>query len=254
MSVRERERSRRGLHTDVHPTNVEVRLIGGFGLTIDETAIIVPLSAQRVLAFVALRDRPVMRSYVAGSLWTDHSEERAAANLRSALWRLRRCHVELVEAIGPTLRIGSAVSVDLHSAIRLGREVETFDDGVGMDLDLLDGDLLPDWYDDWVLIDRERLRQTQLHVLDRLCTLYSHAGNHARAIDCGLRSIAAEPLRESAHSALLKAHLAEGNISEAAHHYHAYARTMHDAVGIEPSRALRELIENEPVRARQNYQ
>ena len=69
---------------------VRLNLLRGFELWCDGERVTLPMSAQRVLAFLALHDRPVLRLYVAGSLWLDASEERSYANLRSALWRLRR--------------------------------------------------------------------------------------------------------------------------------------------------------------------
>ena len=45
---------------------------------------------RRVMAILALRDGPLLRVFVAGALWPDTVDERAAASLRSALWRLHR--------------------------------------------------------------------------------------------------------------------------------------------------------------------
>jgi len=55
--------------------------------------------SQRLLAFLALQERPVSRVHVAGVLWPELPDERAAANLRSALWRLRRSGAHLVDAV-----------------------------------------------------------------------------------------------------------------------------------------------------------
>src|SRR5687768_14813005 len=73
-------------------------LMGGFELREREVAVELPLASQRVLAFVALQRRQVARSVAAGTLWPESTEARAAANLRSALWRLRRPGVEIVRA------------------------------------------------------------------------------------------------------------------------------------------------------------
>ena len=67
---------------------VRLTLLNAFALECDGVAVQLPASAPRVLAFVALHEHPVRRPYVAGSLWLDSPEERAYANLRSALRRL----------------------------------------------------------------------------------------------------------------------------------------------------------------------
>ena len=65
-------------------------LLDAFELHCDGEPVELPLSAQRLLAFVALHDHRLLRVYVAGKLWSHVSEERAAGNLRSSLWRLHR--------------------------------------------------------------------------------------------------------------------------------------------------------------------
>jgi DNA-binding SARP family transcriptional activator len=74
-----------------------------------------PMTAQRVIAFVALHEG-VQRSFVAGSLWLDSPEERAHANLRSALWRIGRSGVRLVTASGQQLSLDAAVVVDIRES------------------------------------------------------------------------------------------------------------------------------------------
>ena len=80
-------------------------------------------------------------------------------------------------------------------------------------------DLLPDWNEDWVLIERERFRQARLHALEALCDRFSEAGRMMPAIQAGLAAVTADPFRESAHRALIRTHLREGNRSEALRQY-----------------------------------
>jgi DNA-binding SARP family transcriptional activator len=78
-------------------------------------------------------------------------------------------------------------------------------------------ELLPGWYDDWVLLERERTRQRLLHALEALSREHRAAGRCAEAVEAALVAVNAEPLRESAHRELLESHLAEGNWVEAMH-------------------------------------
>ncbi|WP_407284937.1 BTAD domain-containing putative transcriptional regulator [Streptomyces sp. BP-8] len=97
------------------------------------------------------------------------------------------------------------------------------------------GDLLPDWDDDWVVLEREWLRQLRLHALDTLSERLARQGLPALALEAALASIRIEPLRESAHRAVVSAHLAEGNLHEALRHCHAFRHLLRAALGIEPS-------------------
>ncbi len=69
---------------------LELCLLGGFELRCDGAPLHITLAAERLLAFLAIRARPVQRPYVAGSLWADSSEQHSTGSLRSALWRLGR--------------------------------------------------------------------------------------------------------------------------------------------------------------------
>ena len=223
---------------------LRLTLLRTFELACDGRAVPLPMSAQRVVAFVALHRHPLQRAYVAGSLWLDTPEERAQASLRSALWRLQRCGQRLVETNGPQLRLGADVEVDLHEAEALARR--TLEDGsfdtLDVELAALDGDLLPDWYDEWVLLERERFRQLRLRALDSLCEHLTRAGRLREALEAGHAAVAADPLRESAHRALVRVHLAEGNAAEAIRQYRLFRRLLREQLGIAPSSSMEELI------------
>ncbi|HEY8828234.1 MAG TPA: bacterial transcriptional activator domain-containing protein [Jatrophihabitantaceae bacterium] len=161
-------------------------------------------------------------------------------------------------AIGPPLRVysnparvrrdarlGADVRVDLREAERLARaEVDGGAErsGAESDTETFVGDLLPDWYDDWVLIERERFRQLRLRALEALCERLARAGRIGEALDAGLLSVAGEPLRESAHRALVRVHLADGNAGEAIRQFRLCRRLLRDQLGIEPSERMYELV------------
>jgi DNA-binding SARP family transcriptional activator len=227
-----------------HPA-VELTLLDGFELRADGDPLTVPLAAQRLLAFLALSARPVLRVHLAGVLWLESSDEHAFANLRSTLWRLRRCCESLIDASSQSVRLASEVGIDVRRSIDLAlRLVEHPDDATVLDADCdpLRHDLLPDWYDDWVLFERERYRQLRLRALDALCDRLTEAGRLALAMEVGLASVAGEPLRESAHRAVIRIHLAEGNKAEAFRQYCLYRRLLHDKLGLSPSAQMEELV------------
>ena len=221
---------------------VRLCLLDGFELVSDPGRKELPPGAQRVVTFIALHDRPLLRGYVAGSLWLDSTEERAAANLRSALWRIHRIEPRLIDASGHTLRLGSAVSVDLREMEATAHALLRGDADVEPEATRLASDLLPDWYDDWVMIEREHYRQLRLHALDALCGRLTAAGCLEEALKVGLEAVAGEPLRESAQRALVSVHLAEGNVGEAVRQYRLFRRLLQEQLGLEPSRLMEELV------------
>jgi len=160
----------------------------------------VPEGSKQLLAFVAVRRRRVERRHAAGTLWPLGDDERASGNLRSALWRLRRVGINVLAADKWSLALRAEVLVDLHLmeqwATRLieGHDTErdlTISPWVADALDLL-----PGFYDDWALMERERVRQRILHALEALSEKLAAAGRFADAIEAAMLATSAEPLRE----------------------------------------------------------
>lgn len=232
-------------------TNPRLVLIEGFelrdpgGARVDLT-----VSVQRVLAFLALHDRPLLRVHIASCLWLDSPERRAVANLRTVLWRLRRPGCELVETTTTHLALAPAVAVDVRQQRAvIGRLLERDASPPSEDIERLadGGELLPDWYDDWVLMERERFRQVRLHALEDACQRLTDDGRYADAARAGLAAVAGEPLRESGHRALIRLHLVEGNAGEALRQYDLYAGILWRELGLRPSPLIEELVR--PLRA-----
>ena len=106
----------------------------------------------------------------------------------------------------------------------------------------LAADLLPEWPDDWVSAERERFHQLRLHALEAMCARLTALGCHGEAVDAGLAAVRADPLRESAHHAVISAHLAAGNRSEAIRQYGRCRHVLLRELGLEPSESLRDLV------------
>ncbi len=143
---------------------------------------------------------------------------------------------------------GHHVEVDLKTATDHARRVlamPTLDQTTTdfeHDLTTFANDVLVGWYDDWVVAERERFRQLRLHVLDQFGELLLRAQHYPEAVQVGLVSVASEPLRESAHRLLVRAHLCEGNLAEALRQYRTYADLLARELRVRPSRAMEELV------------
>jgi DNA-binding SARP family transcriptional activator len=224
-------------------------LLGGFCLSQGSRVIEVAASGQRLIALLALTDRPAARLYLAGMLWPDYSTERSLADLRTTLWRLNQSREPLVEATHSCLALSDHIDVDVRRLVAFAQHLHTPEvrpaeiDLTSVGLAELCGELLPDWYEEWLVDERERLRQIRLHALEKLSGLLSAAGQHSAAIQAALAAIRLEPLRETAHRALIEAHLAEGNWSEARRQYHRCQRLFLAELGVEPTVSMRRLLD-----------
>ena len=222
-----------------------LRLLGGFELAVDGRRVQLPRAEQRLLACLALAERPQPRSRLAGRLWPEAAEPRALARLRSSLWRLRRPGRLLLDGSADEIGLGEGVVVDVRDLTELARRF--LDSPTNNDARLAEladaGELLPEWDDEWVAPHRERFRQIRLHALESLGERLAEEGRYGRAVEVSLAVVADDPLRESAQRVLIRIYVAEGNVHEAVARYRAYREMMREELGLEPSPQMEALID-----------
>ena len=235
------------------PPALHLHLLSSFELRTDDGPVDLPSTAQRLLAVLALHSRPLQRSYVAGTLWPDVPDAKAGASLRSALWRTRQPGVEAIDATSTHLSLAAGVEADIPAMFGVAQRLGCpdrggpFADAPALAAGFRD-ELLPDWYDEWLVAWRERWRQVRLHALEALAGVLAAQGSFGLAVDAALAAVQAEPLRESAQRALIEVHRAEGNHLEALRQYDAFAALLHAELGLEPSPGLRTLVADLPRR------
>lgn len=206
---------------------VQLRLLGGFELRIDGTVVDVQPAVRRLTALVALTPCGLSRDFAAFQLWPDKAEARARANLRSTLWRLHQLVGDLLHATATHLRLDESVWLDTRDALADSES----DDWVPRPFETLMADLLPDWYDEWIDVERERFRQLRLAHLERRAHGALIAHDSAIAIQLALAALSIDPTRDSAHRVVVAAHLAEGNEWEAERERSRYRRCLQHEAG-----------------------
>jgi DNA-binding SARP family transcriptional activator len=227
----------------------QVDLLGGFALHLTGSRSCaagedLPRGVQRLVAHLGLSHRPA-RAAVAGLLWPDVPETQAHGSLRSALWRLQKVAPGVVDVAGGALSLSDTVRVDVRELDAWARRAldprADVDPFVSAGL-CTSGDLLPGWYDDWVLLERERLRQLRLHALEALAGKLTAVGRHGEAVQAAHAAVRAEPLRETAHRMLMRIHLAQGNVAEAIRTGESFRAHLFDEIGVAPSPQMEELV------------
>jgi SARP family transcriptional regulator, regulator of embCAB operon len=235
------------------PSTARLSVLGGFSFVEDGRALVTLTSgSQRLLAFLALTDHAVTREQMAGTLYPESSGRHAFASLRSTLNRLDPAARHAVLATFSELCLEQGVTVDLHEVQELAHRIL----GTGArladaDLDAstiaaLSSELLPGWYDDWVLVEAEQWRQLRLHALEALADRFTAVERFGDAVASALAAVRTEPLRESPRGALIRVHLAEGNQSEARREYDRYRALLQQELGLEPTARLRGELDGVP--------
>lgn len=217
-------------------------MIGGYRLSRGNQVVSMSGAAQRLVAYLALHEGSP-RLVVAAGLWPESSDEHALSNLRTTTSRLRKTTPGLLAPRSQTLRLDPTVRVDLEDILAAAETAAEAAQPAALVRRLARvGDLLPGWYDDWVLFEREQLQQQLISASETLAERLLSAGDVAAAVAAATAAIHREPLRESSHRLLVRVHLAAGNRVEAWHAYERFRRRSIAEVGLAPDSSFQALV------------
>jgi len=191
-----------------------VFLLGRFAVALGDRELQMSDASQRVVALLALRGAPISRELVSGLLWPEVDRAHAAARLRTSLYRVKRSSNQLILRAERSIQLSPQITVDYQSAASLGRKLcePAYEPGTHeLKAATFELELLPGWYDNWVMGDREAYQQLRFGALEGIARRSLGLGLTEQAIQACLIVIRSEPLRESAHRLLARAHAADGN-------------------------------------------
>jgi DNA-binding SARP family transcriptional activator len=171
------------------------------------------------------------------NLWPSLPEDRARANLRRTLWQLPAGWV-----VASSWELRLMAEVDLDDAHEVAALAMTSTPLEPRQVELLRHDLLPGWYEEWLMPEQDQFHLQRIQALEQVCHTATKAQDFGLATSAGLAAVCAEPLRESAVTALVAAHLGEGNRYEAVRRYHDYASLLRRELDVEPSAELAALM------------
>ena len=217
---------------------------------------------QELLSYLLIhRDRPHSREALASLLWGDTSTEKSKKYLRQALWRL---HAALNCDNG---NVSEVLMVDhdwlsLNPCSNLWTDVADFErafavaEGIpGRQLDaekalllkdavtLYNDDLLPGYYQDWILFERERLQNMYLLMLDKLIVYLQFRGEYEVAQGYGATILRYDPARERTHRQLMHLYSLAGDRTSALRQFERCAHALNQELGVKPERKTVELYE-----------
>ena len=232
--------------------SLRVRLFGQLDLRMDDRRL-GPIESARcrsLLANVLLHpDVAQSRQRLAFLLWPDSSEGQARTNLRNLLHTLRRTNADveqLLEVTPRTVRRRPNVPcwvdvVEFTAALAEADTTEEGSDGMVAALrravELYAGDVLEGCYDEWLVDERERLRDRYVSALRRLTEALAERGEYAEAIRLGRELARNDPLHEDTYRLLMSLQEASGDRAGAVRSYHECAAILQRELGVDPSPA-----------------
>jgi DNA-binding SARP family transcriptional activator len=218
--------------------------------------------AQALLCFLAVTGRPHDRQTLATLLWGDMPEVEARTNLRTVLANLRKLLEPFLEISRETVRFkrGSSYWLDVElfqaalAAAGLSEKSselpelsephpppKIFIQPLRQALELYQGDFLEGFtvrealgFEEWMLNQRERLRQLAVQGLFNLAREHTLRGEYAAAMDYTGRLLALEPWREEGHRQMMTLLAKSGQRSAALAQYENCRRILAEELGVEP--------------------
>jgi DNA-binding SARP family transcriptional activator len=243
---------------------LRILLLGGLRLASDHRWLTRPegRKSQELLALLLLaRDRSLPREVVSEALWPSADATVSRKATRQTLWQLHQALDEdprdrsrLVITDGERLRINPErplwVDRDAYvAAVTPSEAVAAADlDEVQLDelvraADLYRGPLLEGCYEDWCLLERERLADQHLTTLDKLSVAFQLRGEHQAAIRWGRELLELEPAHERTHRRLMQLYYLEDDRTRALRQYARCRSELEHNLGISPSVRTERLAE-----------
>lgn len=199
-------------------------------------------SWQRLLGLIAIVGA-TSRPRLCGTLWPEATDSRAQGDLRTCLWRVNRACPGLLSMSGPQVELRPSVFCDVRHVESVARGVLRGDAGT-LHADVVSaalrgsGQLMPGSTDMWVLLERESLRQLKMHALETWSDYLIGRGLPGQALEAAYAAVECEPLRESAHRAVIRALIAANDTDSARRHCAVTVRYLRGELGVAPSSLL----------------
>ena len=238
---------------------LHIHLLGDFRLIYGEEPVstITAPRLHALLAYLLLhRDAPQPRHHLAFVLWPDTTEAQARSNLRQLLHSLKQTLPEaahFVHADTQTVQWRPEAPyrldvADFEQALTGAagadqaqqRDAHALRVALEQAIALYHGDLLPSCYDDWILPERERLRQALRGALQGVLLLLEGVGQPREAIPYAERLVHHDPLREESYRTLMRLHAECGDRAGVVRVYHTCTSVLERELGVEPSAATRD--------------
>ncbi len=247
-------------------SHLDIVLLGQLDISVDGISLTsrIPKKAAALVAYLALNGRTHTRLALSNLLWGESSEDNARLSLRAALCALRRY-------LGPFLAI-TRQTIGFNSDCDHSVDVLTFQrtvagggsgvpEGAAMGagsakelraaVDLYGGELMADWpvngapvFEEWLMIERQRLQEMALRALYALSASYARLGANDEAITMVRRLLSLEPWQEEAHRQLMELLVLRGRRTEALMQYKLCRRTLMLELGVEPTTETQRLYQD----------
>ena len=216
---------------------------------------------QELFCYLLLhRDHSLPRETLASILWPETTTIQSKKNLRQVLWQLQSALGSQNEPSNDRLLLVDPDWVQLNSEAELWLDVAEFEQVFnlvqkmpGQEFDsstarllqntvqLYQGPLLEGWYQDWCLLERERLQSMYLAMLDKLMSFTEVHYDYETGLLYGMRIMCYDRARERTHRRMMRLYYLLGDRAEALRQYERCSAALDEELGISPSKSTQAL-------------
>ena len=245
--------------------NLTIRLFGKFSAELDGQRLtgLDGGKLQDLFCYLLLnRRRPLSREILASLLWGDSPTAQSKKYLRQALWQLQNVIGLSERKLNNRLLVIDADWVNVNTQADYWFDVSEFERSFGeaqgakgqhlepdvaeriaRAVDLYRGELMEGCYDEWCLVERERLQNMYLMMLDKLMVYAETAQQFDAGIDYGARILACDRAREHTHRRLMRIYYLSGDRTSALRQYDRCVAALNEELGVKPARKTALLFE-----------
>jgi DNA-binding SARP family transcriptional activator len=212
---------------------------------------------QEFFSYLLLqRDHSLPRETLASLMWPDTTTVQSKKNLRQALWHLQSALGSQNERVKDRILLVEPEWVQLNSQADLWLDVAAFEQVFnlvqktpGQELDssqmqliqdtvqLYQGPLLEGWYQDWCILERERLQSMYLAMLDKLMSYCEAHHDYETSLLYGMRIMCYDRARERTHRRMMRLYYLIGDRAEALRQYERCSAALEAELGVSPSKS-----------------
>ncbi len=242
-------------------SDLDIRTFGGLTITHHGAPVtgLASRKAEALLVYLACIQRPHTREVLATLFWDERSQERALSNLSVLLTSLRHRLAPFLVITRQTVAFNlesdywldaAVLGAQLKSPLRAQSSSHDSIARLEISLALYQGDFLAGFhlracrdFEEWAVVERERLQRLAIEALETVVTFYLHTGNYPAGLAPAQRLLQLDPLREAAHHQVMLLLARSGQRSAALAQYEICRRRLAEELGVAPSPDLTVLYE-----------
>jgi DNA-binding SARP family transcriptional activator len=211
---------------------------------------------QELFCYLLLhRDHSLSREVLASVLWPETTTALSRKSLRQALWQLQSAFGSQDAVLSARILVVDPEWIQLNAQADLWLDVAALEYASnitqnipGAELDsqkalllqqavqLYQGSLLEGWYNDWCVLERERLQTLYLAMLDKLMGYCEVRHDYETGLQYGMRIMCYDRARERTHRRLMRLHYLNGDRAAALRQFEQCTVALEDELGVGPSR------------------